>query len=189
MKVLEPITRRWTKREYYQAAELGWFESQRVQLIFGEIYEMPAQGHAHVKAVWKIGQIMRKLYEPQHWVREQAPLDASDISQPEPDVAVSERAMADYTDHPTALLPAIEVSDATLPLDRRKAALYAASGVQEYWIVNLRNKTVEVHREPAAEPASESGFVYLRQQVMRPGESISPVSLSSASIPIAELFD
>jgi Uma2 family endonuclease len=31
-----------------------------------------------------------------------------------------------------------------------KAALYAAAGVPEYWIVNLVDRCVEVHREPDA---------------------------------------
>src|SRR5436190_21188880 len=116
-RIAEPQTRRWTKAEYYQAAELGWFAGQRVQLMFGEIIEMPAQGHVHVRAVWRISNLLQNAYGPTHWVRSQAPLDASDNSQPEPDVAVAEHSVAEYHNHPKSLLLAIEVADATLSWD------------------------------------------------------------------------
>ena len=43
----------------------------------------------------------------------------------------------------------VEVADSSLRLDRRfKAAVYARAGLREYWIVNLVERTLEVHREP-----------------------------------------
>jgi Uma2 family endonuclease len=49
------------------------------------------------------------------------------------------------------------VADSSLRYDRtEKAMLYAACGVPEYWVVNLREAVVEVYREPAA-----SGYLQL----------------------------
>jgi Uma2 family endonuclease len=51
--------------------------------------------------------------------------------------------------HPSRALLVIEVADSSLDEDRRvKAPLYAAAGVAEYWIVNLVEGVVEVHRDP-----------------------------------------
>jgi Uma2 family endonuclease len=51
----------------------------------------------------------------------------------------------------TALL-VVEVAGDSLRLDRQtKAALYARAGIPEYWIVNLAENTVEVHRDPDPE--------------------------------------
>lgn len=45
----------------------------------------------------------------------------------------------------------IEVAGPTLKFDRtEKADLYAEVGIPDYWIVNISERTIEVHQEPAA---------------------------------------
>jgi Uma2 family endonuclease len=52
--------------------------------------------------------------------------------------------------HPTTAVLVVEVADTTLQFDRTtKAALYARAGIPEYWIVNLADRVLEVHRQPA----------------------------------------
>ena len=54
--------------------------------------------------------------------------------------------------HPRTALLVVEVAGDSLRLDRQtKAALYARAGIPEYWIVNLAESTVEVHRDPDPE--------------------------------------
>jgi len=44
----------------------------------------------------------------------------------------------------------IEVAESSLAYDRgEKAELYAAAGVADYWVVDLRDRTIEVRRDPA----------------------------------------
>jgi len=51
--------------------------------------------------------------------------------------------------HPRTALLLVEVAEWSLPQDRvTKRAIYAAAGVPEYWIVNLRDGWVEVLRAP-----------------------------------------
>ncbi len=68
--------------------------------------------------------------------------------------------MADVTG--ADVLPIIEIADATLRLDRRKADIYARGGVREYWLVDVERRCVLVHRldgatygEPAVVAAEE----------------------------------
>jgi Putative restriction endonuclease len=50
---------------------------------------------------------------------------------------------------------ALEVSDASLERDRgEKALLYAAAKIGCYWIVNLIDNQIEVHRDPAGPPGN-----------------------------------
>ena len=50
---------------------------------------------------------------------------------------------------PTAALLVVEVADSSLAYDRgRKARVYARNGIADYWILNLRDWMLEVHREP-----------------------------------------
>lgn len=155
-----PQTRLWTRKEFYHLAEQGYFHGQRVQLIDGEIIEMPPQGHAHTKAVLKLGQWLRRVYEPQDTVREEKPLNVGHSSDPEPDLAVVEGTIDRYSDHPTTAMLVVEVSDSSLSLDRQKALLYAAAGVGEYWIVNLPEQRLEVYLQPVGASGYQQVTVY-----------------------------
>ena len=73
-------------------------------------------------------------------------------SAPEPDLAWVAR--RDYRrGRPTAedVLLVIEVSESTLRFDLgKKAELYAAAGIADYWVVDVSARSIVVHRDPAA---------------------------------------
>lgn len=188
MKLREPQLRPWTRREYHDAAERGWFEGQRVQLIKGEVIQMPPMGHAHAKAVTKTRQALERAFGPSHWVRQDFPLSLPAESEPEPDVAVVAGSMDDYTDHPTTALLVVEVADSTLRHDRRLAGLYASAGITEYWIVNLQDQRLEVYRQPVADEAAEFGHAYAERLVLGPGDHASPIGRPQARIGVSELL-
>src|SRR5688572_10990632 len=85
MPVSEPVTRRWTKPEYYQMAKLGWFRGQRVELIEGQVVVMTPQKPRHYAVLDGIAEKLRRSFGQDYWVRTQAPLDLGEIMEPEPD--------------------------------------------------------------------------------------------------------
>src|SRR5437763_345690 len=140
----EPRTFRWTREEFYRLADSGCFNNRRVELIEGEIIEMPVQKHPHVVSLTRTAKILDSLFGNKFWIRTQLPLNLGPLSDAEPDVAVVAGTVDDYTDHPTSALLLVEVSETTLAFDRgRKGSLYAAAGVQDYWIVNLVERQLE----------------------------------------------
>jgi len=178
----EPRTKRWTREEFYLLAEQGYFRGKRVQLIDGEIIEMAPQGHPHSNTITYLTHWAVAAFGADHLVRVQMPLNANAYSDPEPDIAVIVRQK--YADHPETAALIFEVSDSSLLLDRRKARLYAASGIEEYWIVNLAEGQIEVHRRPVA--AEER---YQDVTVIKRGQSIAPLARPGAQLKIDELFD
>ncbi|MCA9241256.1 MAG: Uma2 family endonuclease [Planctomycetales bacterium] len=77
----------------------------------------------------------------------------------------------------------IEVSETSLARDRGdKAAMYAAAGIADYWIVNLRDQVVEVHRKPLGDAYSE------KFTVGREGK-VSPLVLPQASLAVNDLWE
>jgi Uma2 family endonuclease len=96
---------------------------------------------------------------PDGWiVRVQNSIATSD-SVPEPDIAIVRGQPGDYEDrHPsgadTALI--IEVADSTVRRDRAKAAIYARAGVPEYWIVNLKDRQIEIYSQPRGRGAKRA---------------------------------
>ena len=155
-----------TKSTYYQLAQAGMFAGQRVELLDGDVFAIPQQTHAHVKAISRIDTFLRVAFGPAHWVRVHGPLDISDRSQPEPDIAVAELSLEEYSDHPTSALLVVEVSDGTVKHDRRKGAYYASSGAAQYWILNLEERQLEVYREPRADRESETGWSYAQRRAL-----------------------
>lgn len=136
-----------SRREYDELVRRGALEDARVELLHGRIVSMSPQGELHVSSVTRLVKMLIRALGDRAEVRVQAPFIAPDESEPEPDVAVVPPGA--YLDtHPQSALLIVEVSDTSLARDRAKASLYAAAGVSEYWIVNIADDVVEVHREP-----------------------------------------
>jgi Uma2 family endonuclease len=182
-KSAEPRTRRWTREEYYRLAASGYFEGQRVLLLEGEIIQMPPQGHAHAKALVKVSRWLLDHFTDDCHVRIQMPLNLVGENDPEPDAAVIAGSISAFNDHPRTAMFVIEVSDSSLELDRRKGSLYAAAGVQEYWIVNLPEQTLEVYRNP-----DTSREQYDAPTILKRGETIAPLARPQAMISVTELL-
>ena len=145
--------RRFTVDEYHQLIEQGYFSSdERFELLEGWIVAKMSRNPIHDAAVDLVEQILRRVLGDGWYVRGQKAFTTAD-SEPEPDVAVVRGSPRDYAArHPgpadAALI--VEVANSTLADDREiKGRLYARAGVQEYWIVNLVDRVVEVYRLPA----------------------------------------
>lgn len=191
MSAARPTRRRWTLDEFDRMAELGLFVGQRVELIGGEIIEMPPQRNQHAIATGLVQDALAAAFGPGVWVRIQMPLHLHRLSAPEPDVAVVAGRPRDYlaTGHPTAARLVAEISDTTLPFDRRfKASLYAAGGIEEYWIVNLVDRRLEVHRRPGPDPRQKYGAGYADRVALDENESVTPLAAPGARIAVAELL-
>jgi Uma2 family endonuclease len=188
-QVAEPDKRRWTRGEYAQMADLGWFAGQRVELIDGDIMVLSPQKFEHYATVDRVAEVLRGVFDPGFWVRLQAPMGFGAFSEPEPDISVVPGRREDHTDHPASAALLVEVSDTTLGYDRgRKASLYATVGVADYWIVNLVDGQLEVHRQPTPDAAQPYGYGYASRQVLQPADQVAPLALSNQSIAMASLL-
>jgi Uma2 family endonuclease len=189
MPLTEPRTVRWTKEEYHRLAEMGWFDDRRVELLDGEIFEMPVPKMPHVVALDVTTSALRAAFGSGYWVSPQAPLDLTLTSEPIPDLFVVPGKARDYSAHPTTALLIVEVSDTTLSHDRnRKGSLYAAARIQDYWIVNLVDRQLETYRVPVPDAAQPFGFTYSQRTDLVPGDTVSPLALPQAQIAVADLF-
>jgi Uma2 family endonuclease len=187
---LEPRLRRWTREEYYRLGDLGWFDGQRTELIEGEIMVLSPQRPNHSYVTDHVATVLRSSGWLGVWVRMQLPFDFGPYSDPEPDVSVVAGNSADYRDvHPATALLIIEVSGTTLAYDRgRKASLYAMRGVADYWIVNLEERQLEIHRDPRPDPAQPFGYGYANQEVLGPDGIVSPLAAPQVAISVTELL-
>src|SRR5262245_17207532 len=187
----DPRPIRWTAEDYYKLCESEVLFGRRVQLIGGEIIEMAAQKNWHALGVALTEDALRNAFGPNYWVRGQMSLDLSPHSVPDPDVAVIAGSPRTHTTgtNPTTALLVVEVADTTLAYDRRtKASLYAASGIADYWIVNIPDRQVEVHRDPVPDAMQPFGFRYDSRTILVAGDLVSPLALPSGQVAVADLL-
>lgn len=147
---------RLTVDEYYRMAEVGLLAPDaRVELIEGEIIEMPAIGSRHASCVRRLNALLVQAVGNAAMVSVQDPVRLDDWSEPEPDLMLL-RPRDDFyaRSHPTAhdVLLLIEVSDTTARYDREiKTQLYAQHGVPEVWMIDLDHACVRFFRRPTAD--------------------------------------
>jgi Uma2 family endonuclease len=176
---------RFTRDHYYRLTEAGLFEGRHIQLIEGQIIEMAPQKDQHAACVRIVQETLRTVFGSGFTVQSQLPLDIGEHSQPEPDVCVLSGTPRQHLCHPKTALLVIEVSDTTLRYDREvKAPLYAAAGLQEYWIVNLVDRRIEVFRAPVAVPNP----LYSESLTFSGADALSPLSAAPTKIACADLL-
>lgn len=160
---------RFTLPEYWALRDSGLLRYDiRYEFLEGWIVPKVTQKPPHA---WTVSRLDQVVVLPSEWLkRVQCPINTED-SEPEPDLAVVRAPDTQYANrHPRGddigLL--IEVADAALRQDRRKAEIYAADGIAVYWIINLVDRQLEVYTEP--DPANRT---YRNREVFTPGQSVT----------------
>jgi len=139
--------------EIYKMMEIGILpEESGWELINGEIIHRMSIGSRHASVVRKLEKYLERNYGDQILVSGQNPIHIDEYNEPEPDVALlklREDFYAERHPKPEDVLLVIEVSDSTLEYDREiKKELYAEAGIREFWLVNLRENTIECFSSP-----------------------------------------
>ena len=185
----EPRVHRWTKEEYYRLGRDGFFNGCRVELMAGEIIEMSPIGPLHASVVEHVRLVLLQRI-PGHHVRGQQPFNASEDSEPEPDLAVVPGSPLDFVDaHPKHAVIIIEVADLSVSYDRGpKASRYAASGVPDYWVLNLPARHFDVFRDPKPDPTQMFGYGYAIHFSVPADGSLTPLLLPHVTIAVRDLL-
>jgi Uma2 family endonuclease len=184
-------TKRWTRVQYERAIECGVFrDDERLELLDGVLVVKEPQSDPHLVAIDLVADVLRRAFGPGWLVRQQSHFASGRMSRPEPDVYVVPGSPRDYVhEAPTRPVLIVEVSKSRLWFDRgRKSAIYARTGVQDYWIVNLVERVVEVRRDPVRLPLPERGRGYRSTARFAAPDVITPLAAPQARIPVADLL-
>jgi Uma2 family endonuclease len=178
----EPLRKLFTTSEYHTMLTAGILkEDDRVELIEGEILQMPAMGSRHFSAVIRASEALGDLRGRAH-VAIQSPVHLDDLSEPEPDLAVLRRRPDVYAESlpmPEDILLLIEVADTSADYDRQVkiGRLYARNGIAEAWLIVLGKGVIEVFRDP-----SPQGYREVR--IFHRGERLSPLAFPDLIIEV-----
>ncbi len=174
---------KWTVDDYHRMIEAGILNNRRVELLEGEILEMTPEGPLHKYYEQELADYLRSCLLGKALIREAAPITLVN-SEPEPDISVVKLPRENYrTRHPGVddIFWVIEVSDSTLTKDLDiKRKMYAAVGIQEYWIIDVKNKLLIVLRLP------QNGDYLFKQDICQ--GNIQPLAFPNINVSVDKLF-
>ncbi len=184
--VFTPQRRKLSADQFERMGETGILgPDARVELIEGELIEMPPIGSRHAAAVDFLSMHFARAVGDAALVRTQNPLRLADDSEPQPDLMLLRPSADRYRSahpRPEDVLLLIEVADTTLAFDREtKLPLYARHGVPEVWILDLETRRLEIYREPGAGS-------YHRKLERGEADAIAPVALPAAALQVGAVF-
>jgi Uma2 family endonuclease len=186
-----PLTlRRWKRSEYDRLIDLGVFQGEPIELLAGQLVVAEPHGAYHASSISAADYAVRAALPAGWLVRVQLPIGLDDESEPEPDLAVVPGRPADYrAAHPQRPVLVLEVAESSLDLDRQhKGSLYARAGIQDYWIVNLVDRVLEIYRDPGADPLATHGWQYRSVTTLAPPAVVVPLAFPSARIAVADFL-
>jgi Uma2 family endonuclease len=148
--------RRLTADEFDKMVEAGILhEDDHVELLDGELFQKAAMGGPHVTCVMRITNSVTPRIVGKALISVQSSFRLGYRSEPEPDIVLlryRDDMYGDVLPRPEDVLLIIEVADSTLRYDRDvKVPLYAAGGIPETWLVDLRRRRITVYREPTTD--------------------------------------
>ena len=167
-------------------AEQGFFgPEERVELIDGEVIDMPPIGSEHGGIVNHLTRLCVLAVGDAAVVHVQNSMVLGDASQPQPDIALL-RPREDFYKRanpvPEDVLLAVEVADSSLAYDRNvKAPLYARHGIPELWLVDVRGRSVTALSEPGPDG-------YARRRMLDELHGVAPMRLPEARLDLSTLF-
>jgi Uma2 family endonuclease len=181
-----PRRHRISVEEYHRMAEVGLLAPDaRVELIDGEIIEMPPIGSRHGAIVDRLTELFMFAVQGRANVRCQGAIQLGDFSEPQPDLSLLERREDFYSEkHPREgqILLAIEVSESTLNFDRkRNMSLYARYAIPEFWVFDVEGKQLLVFRNP-------SGAAYTDVSSMNELGIMAVSALPGLSVDLSKVF-
>ena len=171
--------------EYLEMEKVGILhEDDHIELIDGKIVVMAPIGHRHVGGTDWLTMLLAPALVGRAIVRVGGPIYLNDRSAPQPDFAIVRL----YPIAESGLTPPedvyflIEVADSSLSYDTgAKLARYAAAGIPEVWVANLRVREVTVYADP-------SGSDYATNTIYRPGDTMSPRAFPDVILAVDEFM-
>lgn len=177
---------RMTSAEFLALVDQGVLgPDDRVELLEGVLVTMPPSGPLHASIVTRTQYALYDRLRGRAAVRSQVGFVATSLSVAEPEVTVAPGDEAQYQEaHPAEAHLLVEVALSSLASDRlSKSRIYAAAGITEFWIVNLRDDQLEVFRHPDRELG-----VYAERAILRRDDQVTLVAFPDVTLDVTELL-
>src|SRR5258705_8048448 len=181
----------WPRSESARLIDHGVLdEDEPIELLDGRLLVKEPQHSAGRTALLLVAKALERAFGDDWFVQTQSPIILDDRSEPEPDVCVVRGSPRDYVQaHPRSPALIVEVAQSGLRRARgRKASAYARARIADYWIINLVDRALEVHREPARPGPALRRWTYAAIESLGVDAMIIPLAAPRAMIRVADLL-
>ncbi len=184
---ISPVTRkRFRVDEFRKMVEVGILpEEHGWEIIDGYVIDKMSIGSKHTSTVKRLNRKFNKMFGDDLVISIQDPIHLDDFNEPEPDLALLKPRPDFYSEShplPTDVLLLIEVSDSTLEYDREiKKMLYAEAEIAEFWLVNLKDNTIEIYSSP-------KNGKYRLARIVESGEMINSSVIENLTLEVDEIL-
>jgi Uma2 family endonuclease len=174
---------RWTVADIERMTAAGNFgEYDLFELLGGEIVPMSTKGRRHEIIRIKLGYVFTRAAAEDVLVAPEPQFNLGADTFLVPDLLVHPMAIATPDVRGSDALLVVEVAETSLAYDlKTKAALYAAHGVPEYWVINAATLVTTVHIQPA-------GKAYSSVREVDPDTRLAPSKAPSLAIALKTLL-
>jgi Uma2 family endonuclease len=157
-------------------------ESERIEMIDGEVVAMSAKGRRHEIVRNELALAWSRRLPPELKLATETPLWLDPETAPEPDIIVFPAPLLAPDVNGDSVLLVIEISDSSVSYDLKvKSVVYAAFGVREYWVIDARSLVTTVHRG-----LNDQGYAEIREI---PGvDTITPSASPALATRLADLI-
>lgn len=182
------LSHRWTREECAEMERMGLLDLERFELINGQLVRKMSKSALDGALLALFNTWLREIFG-QHHVMQAVAVDPSPelirLNEPEPDVVVVRRparAFLHARPAPADIALVVEVAVTSLAYDLgAKAALYAASGIEDYWVLDAQGRRTIVHRQPV-------GSQYTSITAYAAEEAVAPLAAPEAMFRVADLL-
>lgn len=174
----------WTVEDYHRMIAAGVLAGRQVELLGGQIINMAPELPIH-RATYRRGvKYLEALLGNRAVIFSAAPITLPTDGEPQPDLAIVRPPESRYDNRhpqPEDVYWLIEVSNSTLAYDLgEKASYYARDLIQDYWVVDIQNSKLWIHRTPV-------NGQYQSIQIFTSG-SVAPLAFPNINVDIARFW-
>ena len=185
-KTSKVVPKRFRVEDFRRMTEAGILpEESGWEIIDGYLIDKMSIGSKHASTVRRLSKLLERKFGDITQISGQNPIYIDEFNEPEPDIALLKPREDFYEEsHPTPqdILLLIEVSNSTLEYDRDiKKTLYAEAGIEEFWLVNLKENTVECYSSP-------KNGTYRLARISEKGETVESKSIENLKLSVEEIL-
>jgi len=151
-------TAKFSVKDYHRLVATGVFCDRQIELLEGNLIELSPENPDHANRNHKLYKYLLARLDGLADVRSAHPITL-ESSEPQPDIVLARLPYTLYDQRhpqPQDIYLIIEISLSTLDYDlNEKKQTYAKSGIEEYWIADLKHRRLIVFRNPI-----ESDYLY-----------------------------
>jgi Uma2 family endonuclease len=188
--LVEPKPIKWTCDDFYGMGNLPSVRDRKILLIDGEVLVMSAPSPLASISHGLVEEWLRSAFPAsQYWVRSQLGMFFGINTDPVPDIAVVEGSPRTHSRHPRTAVLIVEIADTSLAMDLGdKASLYAAAGIADYWVIDVNDRRLHLHRDPQPDPNAKYGSSYRKVSILVWTDTLNPLAAPTQIVQVGDFL-